>query len=160
MRSLALPRKWRPDKVRRQRQTIALLNSQNSLEPPISLILEECISEFKATWKRTGMPVFVVATTADADRIPLSVQSCFKHDISIEVCRPVKQSAVQLLLLQAPDEKERLQILRELLSDSTLALDVKIESIATQTAALVAADLVDLVVRVQTAATDRIADAR
>jgi peroxin-6 len=106
------------------------------------------------------MPVFVVATTADADRIPLSVQSCFKHYISIEVCLLMEQSAIQLHILQAPDEEERLQILRELLSDSPLALDVKIESIATQTAALVAADLVDLAVRVQTAAVDRITDAR
>lgn len=106
------------------------------------------------------MPVFVIATTTEADRIPLSVQSCFKHNISIEVCRSIKKSAVHLLILQAPVEEERLQILRELLSDSPLALDVKLESIATQTAGLVAADLVDLVVRVQTAAADRITDAR
>ena len=64
------------------------------------------------------------------------------------------------LFLQAPDEEERLQILHELLMDFPLALDVKIESVATQTAALVAADLVDLVVRVQTAASNRIVDAR
>jgi len=106
------------------------------------------------------MPVFVVATTAEVDRIPLSVQSCFKHDISIEVCRQMEQIAFAYLFLQAPDEEERLQILHELLRDSPLALDVKIESIATQTAALVAADLVDLVVRVRTAVTNRIADAR
>ena len=72
----------------------------------------------------------------------------------------MRQSTIHLLILQAPDEEERLQILRELLSDSPLALDVKIESIATQTAGLVASDLVDLVVRVQTAAADRVTDAR
>lgn len=64
------------------------------------------------------------------------------------------------LFPQAPGEEERLQILRELLKDFPLALDVKIESIATQTAALMAADLVDLIVRVQIAATNRISDAR
>jgi len=106
------------------------------------------------------MPVFVIATTTEVDHMPLSVQSCFKHNVSIEVCRPVQSSAVHLLIRQAPDEEERLQILRELLSDFPLALDVKIESIATQTAGFVAADLVDLVVRVQRAAANRITDAR
>ena len=85
MHLLALLRKWRPEKVRRRCQKHSPLK-KTPLEPPISSILEECISGLKATWKRTSMPVFVVATTAEADRIPLSVQSCFKHDISMEVC--------------------------------------------------------------------------
>ena len=160
MHCLAHLRKWRPDKVRKQLQATHPSQILILLEPPISSILEECISDLKTTWKRTGLPVFVIATTTEADRMPLSVQSCFKHNISIEVRRPMKQSAVHLLILQAPDEEERLQILRSLLSDSPLALDVKVESIATHTAGLVAADLVDLVVRVQTAAADRITDAR
>ena len=70
------------------------------------------------------------------------------------------KSRIRHLFLQAPDEEERLQILHELLRGFPLALDVKIGSVATQTAALVAADLVDLVVRVQTAANNRITDAR
>ena len=67
---------------------------ENSLlEPPVSSILEESISGLKANWQRTGMPVLVIATTAEPDHIPLSVQSCFKHDISIEVCRQMGQIA-------------------------------------------------------------------
>ena len=41
------------------------------------------------------MPVLVIATTAEADHIPLSVQSCFKHDISIAVRRQIEQIANQ-----------------------------------------------------------------
>ena len=72
----------------------------------------------------------------------------------------MRQSTIHLLILQAPDEEERLQILCELLSNSPLALDVKIESIATQTTGLMASDLVKLVVQVQTAAADRVTNAR
>jgi peroxin-6 len=48
---------------------------------------------------------------------------------------------------QAPNESERYEILDVLLADSILACDVSLSTLATQTAALVASDLVDLVDR-------------
>jgi peroxin-6 len=82
----------------------------------------------------------VIATTGDIDALPSSVLSCFRHEISI----------------QAPDEKTRLQMLTNLLSDSPLAPDVSLSSLATQTAALVAKDLVDLVARAGVLALQRV----
>lgn len=73
----------------------------------------------------------VIATTGDIDALPSSVLSCFRHEVSIG----------------APDEKTRLQIIESLLYNSPLAPDVSLSNLATQTAALVAKDLVDLVGR-------------
>lgn len=52
-------------------------------------------------------------------------------------------------------ETERKAILTTLLKTATLAPDVAIKSLATQTAALVAADLVDLVHRAKSASVQR-----
>ena len=73
----------------------------------------------------------VVATASDIDTLPSSILSCFRHEISIG----------------APDEKARYQILHDLLVATPLSPDVSISNLATQTAALVAKDLVDLVGR-------------
>lgn len=56
-------------------------------------------------------------------------------------------SIVVLIHPQAPNELERHEILDALLADSILAADVSLSTLATQTAALVASDLVDLVER-------------
>lgn len=60
-----------------------------------------------------------------------------------------------LNLLQSPGEGERYEILRSLLTGSILAPDVSLKEVAVQTAALVAADLVDLVARAKAASFDR-----
>lgn len=73
----------------------------------------------------------VIATTGDIDALPTSVLSCFRHEISIN----------------APDEKSRMRILTNLLHNSPLSPDMSLSNLATQTAALVAKDLVDLVAR-------------
>lgn len=97
----------------------------------MATVLQECIQNINAAHATTGFPVMVIATTGDIDTLPSSVLSCFRHEISIN----------------APDEKARLNILENLLRDSPLAPDVSLSNLATQTAALVAKDLVDLVGR-------------
>ncbi|KAI9483939.1 MAG: P-loop containing nucleoside triphosphate hydrolase protein [Benjaminiella poitrasii] len=104
---------------------------ESGQEPLLATVLQECIKNVNAAHAMTGFPVMVVATTGDIDTLPSSVLSCFRHEVSIG----------------APDEKTRLQILSNLLHKSPLAPDVSLSSLATQTAALVAKDLVDLVGR-------------
>ncbi|KAF8491938.1 AAA-domain-containing protein [Gautieria morchelliformis] len=98
-------------------------------EPSIASALQESILELARHRKLTGYPVIVVGTTSDPERIPASVLACFKHEVAFE----------------APAELERLEILTQLLVDVPRAPDVSIKAIATQTAAMVAADLANLV---------------
>ncbi|PVF99114.1 AAA-domain-containing protein [Serendipita vermifera] len=114
---------------------------ESGKEPAIALILQECISNLHAAWARTGFPIIVVATVHDVDAIPLSVRACFKHQIAFQV----------------PNEDERLAILTNMLRASSLGADVSLENVATQTAALVAEDLKNLVDRTHVAAAKRIA---
>ncbi|GAN09823.1 AAA-domain-containing protein [Mucor ambiguus] len=104
---------------------------ESGQEPLLATVLQECIRNVNAAHATTGYPVMVIATTGDIDALPSSVLSCFRHEISIN----------------APDEKARMQILTNLLHDSPLAPDISLSNLATQTAALVAKDLVDLVAR-------------
>ncbi|KAI9348358.1 P-loop containing nucleoside triphosphate hydrolase protein [Pilaira anomala] len=113
---------------------------ESGQEPLLATVLQECIQHVNATAHATGYPVMVVATTGDIDALPSSVLSCFRHEV----------------LMHAPDEKMRLQILNNLLYRSPLAPDVSLLNLATQTAALVAKDLVDLVGRAGVLALQRI----
>ncbi|KAI7904380.1 P-loop containing nucleoside triphosphate hydrolase protein [Cokeromyces recurvatus] len=106
---------------------------ESGQEPLLATVLQECIKNVNSAHATTGYPVMVVATTGDVDALPSSVLSCFRYEIS----------------MGAPDEKTRLQILSNLLHESPLAPDVFLPSLATQTAALVAKDLVDLVSRAE-----------
>ncbi|KAJ8515523.1 hypothetical protein ONZ45_g7081 [Pleurotus djamor] len=113
----------------------ALAQSTQVLEtgkdPAIVTSLKECIEQAQASWKTTSFPVVVVGTTSEPSKVPGSILALFKHQISFE----------------APDEAQRFEILNTLLDGTQLAPDVSLPSIATQTAALVAADLVGLVSR-------------
>ncbi|KAG8958992.1 peroxisomal assembly protein [Tulasnella sp. 419] len=121
----------------------ALARTSQSLEtgrePAIIPAFQECLNDLKQAWKLTGFPIIVVATTTDVDRVPVGVLGCFKHEIQFEV----------------PNEPERLDILTSLLQKEPLAPDVSLPSIATQTAALVAGDMVDLVSRAKMASIER-----
>ncbi|KAG8804311.1 peroxisomal assembly protein, partial [Serendipita sp. 399] len=103
------------------------------IEPSIVTALQECIDNLQSAWTRSGYPTLVFATVRNADALPLGVISCFKHHIS----------------LSAPNEEERMAILDILLPGSSLGSDISLSTIAAQTAALVADDLVDLVARVR-----------
>ncbi|KAI9033810.1 P-loop containing nucleoside triphosphate hydrolase protein [Phycomyces nitens] len=109
-------------------------------EPLLATVLQECIQSVNAAYASSGYPVMVVATTSDIDALPTSILACFRHEVSME----------------APDEKTRLSMLKNLTSSCPLAPDVSLKSLATQTAALVSKDLVDLVARTGVLALQRI----
>ncbi|KAH9483816.1 Peroxisomal biogenesis factor 6 [Psilocybe cubensis] len=108
-------------------------------EPVIANVLAECLNDIQNGWKLTGYPVIVLGTTSESGRVPKSLQSCFKQEINIE----------------APDEVERLEILQCLVSGEIIGSDVSLQHVATQTAALLAGDLRDLVARAKAASIDR-----
>lgn len=111
-------------------------------EPMLASVLQDCIKRLRevSTTTRPAMPISVFGTTSNVDKCPMSVIGCFKHEVSLE----------------APNESERFAMLQLCLQDATLSADVDVHNLATQTAALVASDLVDLVSKAQMACVDRI----
>ncbi|KAN0065525.1 peroxisomal assembly protein [Thecaphora frezii] len=120
-------------------------------EPAMATVLQKCVEELRAATATNvdgaaaakgarALPVAVFGTTSDADKCPAGVLGCFKHEVAF----------------QAPNEAERLQMLRIALNGAALSPDVDLKSLATQTAALVAADLVNLVSRAKLASVARI----
>lgn len=85
----------------------------------------------------------VIATTSKIDDVPAGLRSLFTHELEVT----------------APDEVAREQILRNICADTTVPLSAAIDlkSIALQTAALVAGDLVDVVNRADLARASRLA---
>lgn len=131
------------------RHVDALARKSQSLEtgqePTMASVLQDCVAGLKraSTSSEAGsppLPIAVIGTTGDAERCPTGVLACFKHELAFE----------------APNEAMRRAMLESLLQKSTLSADVSLKSLATQTAALVAADLADLVRRAQLAAVERI----
>lgn len=124
----------------------ALAKSNQKLEtgkePSVVSVIQECIKDAHLASKKGQYPLLVVATTRDPDLVPLGILACFKHQFTIP----------------APDEDQRQVILANLLQQSTFEADVSLPSIAAQTAAMVAGDLVDLVSRVAFVAAARISD--
>ncbi|KAI0373357.1 AAA-domain-containing protein [Pilatotrama ljubarskyi] len=108
-------------------------------EPAVAEVLRDCIASLQPSWSLTGFPVLLFGTTDSHERVPSKILSCFKHEVVFE----------------APGEAERYEILLSALSGSALAPDVSVKDMALQTAALVAADLVDLVARAKSAAVQR-----
>ncbi|CAE6521117.1 unnamed protein product [Rhizoctonia solani] len=104
---------------------------QGGKEPAMAAVLAECIRGLGAAWGSTGYPVAVVATTAEPDAIPVGVMACFRHEI----------------VLEAPDERRRLRMLNTIVAGQKLPLgpDVELSTVARETAALHAGDLVHLV---------------
>ncbi|KAI0637344.1 AAA-domain-containing protein [Trametes polyzona] len=111
-------------------------------EPAVAEVLRDCIAGLQPSWNLTGFPVLLFGTTASHERVPPKILSCFKHEV----------------LFEAPGEAERYDILLSALAETTLAPDVSVKDLAVQTAALVAADLVDLVSRAKAAAVQRSID--
>ncbi|KAK3828385.1 MAG: P-loop containing nucleoside triphosphate hydrolase protein [Benniella sp.] len=119
------------------RKSVALETGQ---EPILSTVLKDCFVQLGEAFKTMGHPVTVIATTGDIDKVPTSVLGCFLHEIGFD----------------APIESQRLAILKNLTVATPLGPDVSLNSLATQTAALVAKDLVDLVGRAGLVAIDRV----
>ncbi|GAA6007485.1 hypothetical protein JCM11491_004179 [Sporobolomyces phaffii] len=122
----------------------ALARKSQALEtgqdPAMVTVLRESFSTIRAGFVSSSQPVIVLGTTTDIDKLPTGVIGLFKEELSIE----------------APGEPERLAILQHLTRSEHLAPDVALRSLAVQTAALVANDLVDLVRRAKTAAAERV----
>ncbi|KAG0197197.1 peroxisomal assembly protein [Mortierella sp. GBA30] len=119
------------------RKSVALETGQ---EPILSTVLKDCFTQLGEAFKTMGHPVTVIATTGDIDKVPTSVLGCFLHEIGFD----------------APNEAQRLAILQNLTASTPLGPDVSLNSLATQTAALVAKDLVDLTGRAGLVAIDRV----
>ncbi|KAG0264548.1 peroxisomal assembly protein [Actinomortierella ambigua] len=119
------------------RKNVALETGQ---EPILSTVLKDCFTQLGESFKKMGHPVTVIATTGDIDKVPTSVLGCFLHEMSYD----------------APNEVQRLAILTNLTRHTPLGPDVSLNSLATQTAALVAKDLVSLVARAGLVAMDRV----
>lgn len=111
-------------------------------EPAMSNVLRDCIDKLKNKVAATTpyQPVAVFGTTSDAEKCPDGVLACFKHEVTID----------------APNEAERHEILQASAKGSPLSPDANLKEVATQTAALVAADLVDLVARARLASVERV----
>ncbi|GAA5903296.1 AAA family ATPase peroxin 6 [Sporobolomyces salmoneus] len=109
-------------------------------EPAMTTTLRESFATIRSGFISSSQPVIVLGTTTDIDKLPTGVIGLFKEELSIE----------------APGEPERLAILQNLTSSEHLAPDVSLRSLAVQTAALVANDLVDLVRRAKAAAAERV----
>ncbi|KAJ7043376.1 AAA-domain-containing protein [Mycena alexandri] len=108
-------------------------------ESVLTAVLRECIDNVQNSWRISGHPIMVFATTAEADRVPMGILSSFKHEVAFE----------------APNEAERHEILRSLLAESLLAPDVSLSKLATETAALVAGDMANLVQRAESTSIQR-----
>ncbi|KAI7880077.1 AAA-domain-containing protein [Lichtheimia hyalospora FSU 10163] len=109
-------------------------------EPLLATVLQECIENVRAAHASTGFPIMVIATTSDIDALPTSILGCFRHEVVVD----------------APDETARLRVLQNLTCQSPVAPDVSLPTLATQTAALVGKDLVDLVARAGVMALQRV----
>lgn len=106
------------------------------------------MQQAQGSWRTTNFPVVVLGTTSEPSKVPGSVLALFKHQISFEVHPTLTYTDVLAQQFsKAPNEAERYEILNGLLDGATLAPDVSLASIATQTAALVASDLASLVAR-------------
>lgn len=118
------------------------------------------MDDLKNAWRLNNHPVIVIASTSEIDRLPVSILKIFKHEINLEVDNKIlsSSSTFQRQFLQAPTEAERLALLSDLLKDLILSPDVSLKYIATQTAALLASDLVYLIDMVQTIAMRRTLD--
>ncbi|KAK0459470.1 AAA-domain-containing protein [Desarmillaria tabescens] len=106
---------------------------------PMINVLRDCLDLVHQSWKITGYPVMICGITNESSKLPPAFVALFKHEITFE----------------APNEVERYEILQSQLAGKVVAPDVSVSALATQTAALVAGDLVDLVVRAEAASIER-----
>ncbi|KAJ7074407.1 P-loop containing nucleoside triphosphate hydrolase protein [Mycena amicta] len=104
------------------RHVEAFMQSTQSLEPgkgmkrspsdyfPVINVLQECIANLQNSWRLSGQPVMVFASTHESERLPVQLLACFKHEIDFE----------------APNEAERREMLQISLSETSLAPDVSV----------------------------------
>nr|GAT57587.1 predicted protein [Mycena chlorophos] len=127
------------------RHVDAFVQTTQSLEPgkdlPVVNVLRECVAELQNSWRGLGQPMLVFGSTHEPERLPVQLVACFKNEVTFE----------------APSEAEREEMLRISLFGTTLAPDVSISKLATETAALVASDIASLVHHAESLAIGRAA---
>ncbi|KAJ2757483.1 peroxisomal assembly protein [Coemansia sp. BCRC 34490] len=113
---------------------------ENPDDLSIARVLEACIADTSRVHCESGFPVVVVGTSSQADKLPASLASVFRHEIELSV----------------PDEQTRLSLLRSMAEDSLqLSPDADLAYIAQQTASFVARDLAMLIKRAEKHALQR-----
>jgi peroxin-6 len=48
-------------------------------------VIKELFQDLYGSWRLTGYPILVFGTTAEPSRVPVSLLSCFKHEVDFEV---------------------------------------------------------------------------
>lgn len=89
-------------------------------EPAIVNVLRESLSNMQTSWKLTGYPVVILGTTSESGRVPASLLSCFKQEISFEVSTCQGESLLCLLSFL-----RRLQTKQRDLKSSTVSLRIR-----------------------------------
>ncbi|ORY82658.1 P-loop containing nucleoside triphosphate hydrolase protein [Protomyces lactucae-debilis] len=110
---------------------------ESGQESAMRFVLADCLK--RVAVDAGEFPVAVVATTSEKDKVPDGILGCFRHEVE----------------MNAPDEAERFKILSTLTQQVPLAPDVSVQSLAVRSAALVAADLVNVLKRARNFAQDR-----
>ncbi|OJA08223.1 hypothetical protein AZE42_09390 [Rhizopogon vesiculosus] len=115
----------------------ALLQATPALEAgkgtAMSHALNDCLADVEARVLSTGLQIFVIATATETSKIPSILLSRFTNEI----------------VLKAPSEAERSDIISHCIEHVKLASDVSVSSFAIQTAALVATDIVDFLTQAE-----------
>ncbi|KAJ2654054.1 peroxisomal assembly protein, partial [Coemansia sp. RSA 1285] len=113
---------------------------ENPDDLSIARVLEACIADTSRVHCESGFPVVVFGTSSQADKLPASLASIFRHEVELSV----------------PDEQTRLSLLRSMAEDSLqLSPDADLAYIAQQTASFVARDLAMLIKRAEKHALQR-----
>ncbi|KAG2352635.1 hypothetical protein BDR07DRAFT_1436787 [Suillus spraguei] len=115
----------------------ALSQSTPASEPgkgtTLSHALNDCLAGVETYMQSTGSQIFVIATASDTSKVPAILLSRFTNEF----------------VLKAPAEAERSSIIYHCITDVKMASDVSVASCATQTAALVAIDIVDFLTQAE-----------
>ena len=61
-----------------------MASTDKAVEPVLAKALHECIADMQKGWKLTGFPVITLGTTSEPGRVPMSILSCFKHEVAFE----------------------------------------------------------------------------
>ncbi|KAJ2454953.1 peroxisomal assembly protein [Coemansia sp. RSA 2336] len=104
---------------------------------PIARVLKACIANVGQAYQETGYPIIIIATSSQPDKIPVALETAFRHEIELPV----------------PDESTRLVLVERIAAKGLpLSADTDLAYIAQQTASFVARDLAMLVKRAESRA--------
>lgn len=132
----------RVDKVKACAPSILVLQHVEALErksdasssartPPSVQLLEDTLNSLRNSFEETAYPCLLVGLTSEPDAVHTALLSCFKQNVSLD----------------APDEVERLAVIRNISASLSTASDIDLKRLASQTAAFYPGDLVALLQR-------------